>query len=119
MAPLLGASLKLRCMVSQCCLAHFLHQRDTWLCDGCVSYVTLRRLSKKCNVGKCDTQRPADQATNDNHINYWARCSGDLPPPSPPAEKTTASQGRAVQHRRWGRAPAPTAGLSACRTSPL
>jgi len=24
-----------------------------------------------------------------DHINYWARCSGDLPPPSPPAEKAT------------------------------
>ena len=28
-----------------------------------MSYVTLRWLSKKCNVGKCDTQRPTDQAT--------------------------------------------------------
>jgi hypothetical protein len=34
-----------------------------------------------------------------------AGCSGDLLPPSPPAEKTTASQDQAgkARRRRWGR----------------
>jgi hypothetical protein len=76
----------------------------------CVSYITLRWLSKKCkrlinDYGEINLWALAYTDLTSNRRRIWSSnlvrggCSGHPLPPSPPAEKATARQHQARQSR--------------------
>jgi hypothetical protein len=86
--------------------------------ERCVSYFTLRRLSKKCTLWSSRSPIPFRVTTNPSlapdslpglfsllAVVGGAEASGGFLPPSPPAEKATARQGQArntcSNNRSW------------------
>ena len=55
------------------------------------------RRSQLLDHGNANHRRTKSAANDFNQINLWAGSSGDLLPPSPPAEKATARQDQAGQ----------------------